>query len=168
MPWLGRRVNLDLAFESIAEAISLDFDIVTSLEVQPEQLAVPEEAGEAQSRIRSDPALAVDDFVDSPWRHADVLGQPVLGDSHGLQKLFQEDLSWVDRGKLLLCHRALLSVVVDDLDIVGIAVEPDEEHNAPRYSGQEARQAVHRDPLFPDANTVPCTDPRSLTRHLAR
>src|SRR5690606_38083031 len=67
-----------LALQPRAQGVALRLQIEASLQVEPEPLTRAEVARQPERRVRRDPALAVDDLVDPPRRHADVLRQAVL------------------------------------------------------------------------------------------
>jgi len=80
----------------------LGFEVEPKLEVEPESLAGSEEARKPQRCIGRDGPLPVDDFVDAPWRNADLFCQAVLADLEGVQELLQEDFArmyWVKVGR---------------------------------------------------------------------
>lgn len=63
------------------------------LKAGPEAFGRSEEFGQAQAGVHGDRPRADDDLSDATLGHADLLGQPVLGDAHGLQELVQQDLA---------------------------------------------------------------------------
>lgn len=110
-------MDVDLFFESAAQTIPLDIEVVLYLEVQPELLGRAEEARQPQGGIGRDRSLPMDDFVDPARWNADLLGEPVLTDAHGQQEFLEENLSRMEGCQLLACHLSPL-VIVDDLHIV--------------------------------------------------
>ena len=46
----------------------------------------------------------MNDFVDTPRGHADILGEPVLRNTERLEKIESEDLAWMNWGKLAMSH----------------------------------------------------------------
>ena len=58
-----------------------------------------------------------------------VLGDSILRDPHWLKEIVKQDLAGVDRRKFSSSHKSVL-VVVNDLDIMGVAILPTEA-NAP-------------------------------------
>lgn len=117
----GRIQNLDLFFKPIAKLHFGAFGIEVSLDAAPEFDGGAEVAGQPQGRVGTDTALLVADFADPHGGHADVLGQPVLTDAQGFQKLLQEDFAGVNRGEI--SHRST-SMVVDNFDVVNTIVMP--------------------------------------------
>jgi hypothetical protein len=63
------------------------------------------------------------DLIYAPRWNANVLGQTILTDTHGREKVFEKHFSWVYRRKLLGRHRTLL-VIIDDLDVIGVSLPP--------------------------------------------
>src|SRR4029450_6989726 len=61
------------------------------LQRHPEARRVAEALGEAQRRVGADAALAQDDLVDAPRRHAEVARERVLRQAGGFQELLVED-----------------------------------------------------------------------------
>jgi hypothetical protein len=78
----------------------------------------------------------MNDLVDPPRVHANVVSQAVLADPQRLQELLQQDLTGVDGGKSPT-HACLL-VVVCDLNVVSVSLAPTKADA----------------PLIVDANTV--------------
>src|SRR5690606_13087556 len=73
-----------------------------------------------------DAALAEDDLVDAARRDACRASKRVLADTHRHQELFQQHFAGMDVGEAL--HGRLRSVVVDDPDVVRIAIMPAKAH----------------------------------------
>jgi hypothetical protein len=69
-----------------AKAILLRFQIVTSLEIQPEAFGRAEVPGQSQGRVGRHGALAEHDLVDAPWWDADILGELILAYLERLQE----------------------------------------------------------------------------------
>src|SRR5512143_61432 len=112
----------------MAQAVTLDLQIEPGLEIEPEALGGAEEPGQPESRIGADRPLAVHDLVDAAGRHGKALGEPVLGQAEGLEKIVREDLAGVYRPQTLRDHGTLL-VIVDDLDVICIALVPPGAHS---------------------------------------
>jgi hypothetical protein len=79
--------NLDLFLKPIAQFHLGVFGIIMGLDAAPELDGGAEVAGQPQGRVGTQAALLVADFADPHGGHADVLGQPVLTDAQGFQKL---------------------------------------------------------------------------------
>src|SRR5947207_12246493 len=94
----------DLPFQAIAQPVLLDLEVVASLKVEPEPLGGAEVLRQPQRCVRRNGPVAVNDLVDSPSGNADVLGDPVLADSHRLEELLEEDLTGVYGPHSLCCH----------------------------------------------------------------
>lgn len=70
--------NRDLLLQSILEAISLQFEIVALLKIQPENGSRPKVPCKSKSSVGSDGSLAMNDLIDSSRRNTDLLGKAVL------------------------------------------------------------------------------------------
>jgi hypothetical protein len=116
--------NSNFLCESCAEMIAFDLEIIACLKVEPETIAGPEVAGESQCGVRTDGPRAMDYLIDAPGWYADILGQAILRHAQGLEEIGGEDLARMNWCDFALCHAA--SVIVDDLDVVGVAVLPAE------------------------------------------
>src|SRR6185437_11594157 len=96
------------------------------LEIKPEVLCGSEVAGQSESGIGTDTARTVHDLVNPSCRNAELSSEPVLGDTEWLEKFRQENLARVDRCQFTRGHSPQSSMVVDDLDVMRIALAPDE------------------------------------------
>jgi hypothetical protein len=67
------------------------------LEPVPKPVRLTEEGSEADGHGGGDGAFTEDDLVDGAGRHAERAGHGVLRDTHGLEILFEQDLSRGDR-----------------------------------------------------------------------
>lgn len=61
---------------------------------QPITIGEAKEAAEAKIGVGRDGALAGHDGANALGRNADFLGQPVVGNTHGLKELLSEELTW--------------------------------------------------------------------------
>src|SRR2546423_4372350 len=95
------------------------------LQVEPKALRCAEVPGEPQRRVRGDSTLAPYDLIDSARRHTGIFGEPVLAKGQRHQELLLQDLAWVHGGQLRTRHQ-YPSMVIGDLDVVGVAARPAE------------------------------------------
>ena len=58
----------------------LNFEVVVSLQIDPETVGGAEGSGQPQGGVGADRPLAVNDFIDPARWHVDDLGQAVLTD----------------------------------------------------------------------------------------
>jgi hypothetical protein len=96
-----------------------------SLQVHPALGIRSENSCEPKGSIRRDGTLSGNDFADSPLRYTHGLGELVLSDTYRLQKILQEYFTrmyW----RHLPFHGSSPSMVIDDLDIVGVPSIPPE------------------------------------------
>jgi len=118
------------------------FQIIVGLQAHPELLARAEISGQPNGCARSNGSLAQHDLVDPARRHANFARQTILADRVGLEKLLEQYFSGVDVGQL--GHDVTsTSMVIDDLDFIGVATGPDETEP----------------PLLVDADAVPARSP---------
>ena len=89
--------------------------VVAGLAAQPPAVAEAEVATQPQVGVGSDRAPAGHDLADALRRHANVLGQAVLGQPQGLQELFFEHFT--RRNGRDGAHGSFPSVVVNDFDL---------------------------------------------------
>ncbi len=89
-------------FDAIAQAILLNFQIISRLHVQPDPIGSLEVPRQSQGGIGRDGPSAVDDLVDASRWHAKVFREAVLADAQWLNKVFEQDLAWVKRRQFLL------------------------------------------------------------------
>lgn len=92
---------MNFFLQSVPQPILLDLEVISNLKIQPESLTHAKEPRQAKRGVSTDCPLPMNDLVDSASRHTNVLGKPILAEPHRIEKLFEEDLSWVYRWKLL-------------------------------------------------------------------
>ena len=113
-------------FQSLGKHILCSCRFIIHLESNPEALRRSEKTGEPQPGVSRDAAGAGNDLADAALRYSDFLGQPVLGDAHGLQKLFKENLARV--GVRNFTHIRSRLVIVHDLNVCRAFRCPAEAH----------------------------------------
>ena len=67
------REDLDFRFQTGAEPIAFNLQIMPGLQVEPELFGRPEESREAERGVGGDGARAVHNFVDAPRRHTEAV-----------------------------------------------------------------------------------------------
>jgi len=77
------------------------FQIMVSLQSEPEPLGRSERSGQSDSGIRRHAALGEHDFVDPTRRHARRTRERVLADAQRLQELGEEHFAGMNVGQLL-------------------------------------------------------------------
>lgn len=70
------------------------------LQTQPESLAGAQRSSKSKRRIRRNPALSQDDFVDPPRRDPSRTGERILADAHRQQEFFEQHFARMDIWKL--------------------------------------------------------------------
>jgi hypothetical protein len=124
-----------------AQMISLDFQIIARLQIQPKPLARAKVARQTQRGIRTDRPCPMHDLVDAARCHTEITSEAVLRETERLEKIGRQHLTGMNRTQLSSRHGAPsagTSVIIDNLDLEGVALPPPEANP----------------PLFIDANTV--------------
>jgi hypothetical protein len=80
-------VRLYFSFQLAVNQFTGNFQIVASLQIDPELGSCAEITSEAKCSISRYAPLFQDNFIDAPGRHMDFLCKPVLADAHRNQKL---------------------------------------------------------------------------------
>src|SRR5215472_368850 len=122
----GARCYLDL--EPRPQCLRRRLQLVIPLHVEPELRRGAEVASQAQCGTPGDPASLDDDRLDAGDRDAEVLGEPVSADPERFHKLFPKLFAGMNRRQIA---HAKTSVVVDDLNLVGVALVPHETDPPP-------------------------------------
>jgi hypothetical protein len=118
-------IGCDLFFQAVGQPCFGNCQVVMSLEVHPTLGIGSKNPRKPEGGIRRDGSLSGYDFAYSPLGHPHGLGKPVLADTHRFQKVLQEDFTRMYRRHLSF-HTSSPSMVVDDLDIVGVSFMPPE------------------------------------------
>ena len=91
-----RRKRSDSA-QRITQGIFRTIELVAHLQVHPEPRGRTEVAGQPHRRISRNPALPMDDLIDTTGRNTDSNGELVLRNSEALNEVFHEDFARVNR-----------------------------------------------------------------------
>src|SRR5208337_292594 len=67
--------------------------VIIALKPQPPAVGESKETAQPQIRIRRDATLARDDVTDALSRNIDLLGQPIVAETHRLQELIAQHLA---------------------------------------------------------------------------
>jgi len=106
--------NMHFANQTGSDPVFFMGKVKMRLEVEPELGRDAEIPSQSQGRVGRNAPVAMNDFIDSPGRHADVICQPVLGNAHWLQKLLHEHFARMDGRYFFISHinslRKLLAV----------------------------------------------------------
>src|SRR5688572_3307395 len=98
--------DFDVARQLGSKTIRLDLQVVGSLKVQPETGRVPKKSAQAQCRVGTDGALAMNDLVDPTCRHLQAFREAILRERERLQELFFQNLARMNGSKSLSRHGA--------------------------------------------------------------
>src|SRR5690606_7004349 len=93
----GDSTPLDFTVDATRIPAPCDLEVVVGLQVQPEFRCGAEKAREPESRIGSDPALAVDDTGHAVDWHVERLGKRVGRHARLVEELHLEDLAGMNR-----------------------------------------------------------------------
>ena len=93
-----RRLKRPNVVEDIPEGVPLNLEVVSVLEIDPEEIRRTEVARETEGRIGRDPPVAMNDLVDPPGRYADGDSNLMLGDPEREDEVLHQHLAGVDRG----------------------------------------------------------------------
>jgi hypothetical protein len=100
--------GIDLA-QGFGEGIFGFGGVVVGLEADPETVGHCEESRQAKAGVGGDRALAGHDFTDAPLRDGNLLGEAILGNSHGFEEFLEENFTGMRVGdfahELLLLYR---------------------------------------------------------------
>lgn len=96
--------NSNFVFESCAKVVTLDLEIIPRLQIEPEAITCAEVASKTERSVRRNASCAMDNFVDTPRGHTDVLGEPVLRNPERLQKVQSEHFAGMNGCKLATGH----------------------------------------------------------------
>ena len=99
--------NSNFLFKASPEVIALDLEVIAGLEIEPEPIARPEVACEAQCRVSANGPRAMHDLIDPSSGHTDILGEPVLRQAQGLEKVGGEDFAGMNGCELAMRHSSL-------------------------------------------------------------
>ena len=86
--------------QRIPQRVFGTIELIAHLQVHPEPRGRTEVAGQPHRRISRNPALPVDDFIDTTGRNTDSNGELVLRDSEALDEVLHEDFTRVNRSNL--------------------------------------------------------------------
>jgi hypothetical protein len=86
----GRRKNLHFVLEAASQSIPFYFEVVMRLQVEPELRGRSKKSREPKRSVGGDGPGAVHNFIDSPWRHANAVRQPILREPEWLDEIREQ------------------------------------------------------------------------------
>lgn len=116
----------DHSIKLVGKSLRFHFEIIVGLQIHPTLRIGAEEAGKTQGGIGCNCTPAGYDLPDAPLGHANGLGEPVLRDPQGLEEVLEQDLPGMYGRHIAFHDCTSQSVVVHDLDIIGVPVFPPE------------------------------------------
>jgi hypothetical protein len=107
-----------------------DSEIEIGLKSEPKLGRNTEIFAQSQRGVGSDSAFPVHNRADAARWNSDFPGESIDADVHWFHELLEKNLSGMDRGKQFFVRHKSSLMIVDDLDIVSVAIFPNEA-NAP-------------------------------------
>ena len=104
--------------------IAFHLEIVARLQIEPEAVTGSKVSSESKRGIRRYSASAMNNLIDTPGGHTDVLGKTVLRNPEWLQKVEGEDFAGMNWGDLTIGHKRISSVVIDERDVKRVTILP--------------------------------------------
>jgi hypothetical protein len=104
--------------------IAFHLEIVARLQIEPEAVTGSKISSEAKRGIRRYGASAMNNLIDTPSGHTDVLGKTVLRNPEWLQEVEGEDFAGMNWGDLTMGHKRISSVVIDERDVKRVTILP--------------------------------------------
>lgn len=122
--------SVDLFVDLCADYAFGDSEIEIALKSEPKLGRNTKVFAQSQRGVGSDSAFPVHNSADAAGWNSDFPGESIDTDVHWLHELLEKNLSGMDRVKqFFVRHRSSL-MIVDDLDVVSVAIFPNEA-NAP-------------------------------------
>jgi hypothetical protein len=122
---------MDLLVDLCTDDAFGDSEIEIGLKSEPKLGGDAEVFAQSQRGVGSDGACPVHNSADAAGWNRDFPGESIDTDVHWLHELLEKNLSGMDRVKQFLArHKYFSSMIVNDLDVVSVAIFP-YEANAP-------------------------------------
>jgi hypothetical protein len=118
-----------------------DSEIEIGLKSEPKLGRNTEVFTQSQRSVGSDSTFPVHNSADAAGWNSDFPGESVDADVHWFHELFEENLSRMDRVKQFFARHKSSLMIVDDLDVVSVAIFPNEA-NAPLIINANAMLAL--------------------------
>lgn len=122
--------SVNLFVDLCADYTLGDSEIEIGLESEPKLGRNTEVFAQSQRGVGSDSAFPVHNSADAAGWNGDFPRESIDTDVHWLHELLEKNLSGMDRGKQFLVRHKASLMIVDDLDVVSVAIFPNEA-NAP-------------------------------------
>lgn len=108
-----------------------DSEIKVGLESKPEIGRNAKILGQPKRGICGDRPFPVDDRADATRRDSDLSIEPIDTDPQRFHEFFQQNLTRMNGIEQLLARHRHTSMVIDNLDLVGITLPPDRANSPP-------------------------------------
>jgi hypothetical protein len=126
----SRHASVDLLLDPCVDYAFCDSEIEIGLKSEPKLGRNTEIFAQSQRGVGSDSAFPVHNSADATGWNSDFPGESIDTDVHWLHELLEKNLSGMDRIKQFLARHKSSLMIVDDLDVVSVAIFP-HEANAP-------------------------------------
>jgi hypothetical protein len=133
-------VNHNFPLNSVMEPLLGYSEIVVRLEVDPALSVGAKEPGKPQGGVSGNRTLARNDLADPALGHSNGFGQPILGNPHGLEEIFKQDFTRMNRGHVSF-HEYFPSVIINYFDVIGVSILP-QKADAPLVTDADAPLAL--------------------------
>lgn len=126
--WMMRssHVAVNALVDLRADRSLRDSEIEIGLESNPQIGRDTKILGQPKRGISRDSSLPVDNGADTARRDGDSASETVDAEAQGFHELFQQNLAGMNGVKQFVSRHRHTSVVINDFDLVGITVPPDE------------------------------------------
>jgi hypothetical protein len=122
--------SVDLLVDLCADYAFGDSEIEIGLKSEPKLGRNTEVFAQSQRGVSSDSSFPIHNSADAAGWNSDFPGESIDADVHWLHELLEKNLSGMDRVKQFLVRHKSSLMIVDDLDVVSVAIFPNEA-NAP-------------------------------------
>jgi hypothetical protein len=115
-------------------------EIVIRLEVDPALSVGVKKPGKPQGGVSGNRTLARNNLADPTLGYSNGFGQPILGNPHGLEEIFEQDFAGVNRRHVSF-HEAFPSAIINYFHIISMSILP-QKANAPLVIDADAPLAL--------------------------
>jgi hypothetical protein len=98
-------------------------EIVIRLEIDPALSVGAKKPGQPQGGVSGNRTLARNNLADPTLGYSNGFGQPILGNPHGFEELFEQDFAGVNRRHVSF-HQAFPSVIINYFHIISMSILP--------------------------------------------
>jgi hypothetical protein len=122
-------VRTDLLINPRADGAFRNPQVEIGLEPKPKLGGDAKVLAQSERGVCSNSTFPVDNSADSARRDGNIPSQFIDANTHWLHELLKKDFSRMDWfEQLLACHRSSFLMIVNDLNVIGIAATPQEAY----------------------------------------